>query len=55
MKKKVLSSLVMPVLSPVHWLTVKCGGEMMAFRLDKGNYNMTLQSWKPRLAGKLSE
>ncbi len=23
-----------------HWLTVKCGGEMMAFRLDKGNYNM---------------
>ena len=23
-----------------HWLTVKCGGEMMAFRLDKRNYNM---------------
>ena len=23
-----------------HWLTVKCGGEMMAFRLDKGNYNI---------------
>ena len=25
-----------------HWLTVKCGGEMMAFRLDKRNYNMII-------------
>ena len=25
-----------------HWLTIKCGGEMMAFRLDKRNYNLII-------------